>query len=205
MKKAIRPAIFKCRKTADELVLCVLRRHLRYLFSFRDAKGLLGERGLEADHATIWRRVQRAGPDLQVRPRNHLKPTRKSWRVDAACVRVKGRWWYLYRAIDSTGVTFHVMFLGLRDAAAAKRVFRKTLTDQSHRQPRVIDTDQARLYGAAISGEKKVAGHPASVISIGPDTRRRRSQAKPERVFGVLRRCTFPLKCPRGAGTHVLS
>ena len=43
---------------------------------------------------------------------------------------------------------------GLRDAATAKRLFRKVLTDPSHRQPRVINTDQARLYGAAISGAK---------------------------------------------------
>ena len=44
---------------------------------------------------------------------------------------------------------------GLRDAAAAKRLFRKALADPSHPQPRVINTDQARLYGAAISGVKK--------------------------------------------------
>ena len=44
---------------------------------------------------------------------------------------------------------------GLRDAATAKRLFRKALTNPPHRQPRVINTDQARLYGAAISGVKK--------------------------------------------------
>ena len=47
------------------------------------------------------------------------------------------------------------MLSGLRDAAAAQRLFRKALTDPSHRQPRVINTDQARLYGAAISGVNK--------------------------------------------------
>ena len=39
--------------------------------------------------------------------------------------------------------------------ATAKRLFRKALTDPSHPQPRVINTDQARLYGSAISGVKK--------------------------------------------------
>ena len=62
--------------------------------------------------------------------------------------RVKGRWCYLYRAIDSTGATIDFVLSGLRDAAAAKRLFRKALTDPSHPQPRVINTDQARLYGA---------------------------------------------------------
>ena len=46
------------------------------------------------------------------------------------------------------------MLSGLRDAAAAKRLFRKALTDPSHPQPCVINTDQARLYGSAISGVK---------------------------------------------------
>ena len=47
------------------------------------------------------------------------------------------------------------MLSGLSDAAAAKRLFCKVLTDPSHPQPRLINTDQARLYGAAISEVKK--------------------------------------------------
>jgi transposase-like protein len=43
----------------------------------------------------------------------------------------------------------------LRDAAAAKRLFRKALSDPSHPQPRVINTDQARLYGSAIAAVKE--------------------------------------------------
>ena len=45
--------------------------------------------------------------------------------------------------------------LSLRDAAAAKRLFRKALTDPSHPQPHVINTERARLYDSAISGMKK--------------------------------------------------
>ena len=66
--------------------------------------GRLG-RGLAADHTTIWRWVQRYGPELQQRLRRHLKPTNKSWRVDETYVRIKGRWHYLYRAVDSAGAT----------------------------------------------------------------------------------------------------
>ncbi len=155
MKKAIRPAIFKWRQTAPELILCAVRWYLRYSLSFRDVEELLSERGLEADHTTIWRWVQRYGPELEARLRRHLKPTNKSWRVDETYVRVKGRWCYLYRAIDSTGATIDFVLSGLRDAAAAKRLFRKALTVPSHPQPRVINTDQARLYGAAIAGVQK--------------------------------------------------
>jgi transposase-like protein len=128
MKKAIRPAIFKWRQTEPELILCAVRWYLRYSLSFRDVEELLSERGLEADHTTIWRWVQRYGPELEERLRRHLKPTNKSWRVDETYVRVKGRWCYLYRAIDSTGATIDFVLSGLRDAATAKRLFRKALT-----------------------------------------------------------------------------
>ena len=107
MKQAIRPAIFKWRQTEPELILCAVRWYLRYSLSFRDVEELLRERGLEADHTTIWRWVQRYGPELEERLRRHLKPTNKSWRVDETYVRVKGRWCYLYRAIDSTGATIN--------------------------------------------------------------------------------------------------
>ena len=59
MKQAIRPAIFKWRQTEPELILCAVRWYLRYSLSFRDVEELLRERGLEADHTTIWRWVQR--------------------------------------------------------------------------------------------------------------------------------------------------
>jgi transposase-like protein len=113
------------------------------------------ERGLEADHTTIWRWVQRYGPELEERLRRHLKPTNKSWRVDETYLRVKGRWCYLYRAIDSTGATIDFVLSALRDAAAAKRLFRKALTDPSHPQPRVVNTDQARIYDSAIHAVKE--------------------------------------------------
>ena len=155
MKKAIRPAMFKWRQTEPGLILCAVRWYLRYSLSFRDVEELLRERGLEADHTTIWRWVQRYGPELEERLRRHLKPTNKSWRVDETYVRVKGRWCYLYRALDSTGATIDFVLSVWRDAGAARRLFRKALTDPSHPQPRVINTDQARLYGSAISGAKK--------------------------------------------------
>ena len=44
---------------------------------------------------------------------------------------------------------------GLRDAAAAQRLCRKALTNPSHPRPRVINTDQARIYDSAISGVKQ--------------------------------------------------
>ena len=116
MKQAIRPAIFKWRQTEPALILCAVRWYLRYSLSFRDVEELLRERGLEADHTTIWRWVQHYGPELEERLRRHLKPTNKSWRVDETYVRVKGRWCSLYRALDSTGAMIDFVLSGWREA-----------------------------------------------------------------------------------------
>jgi len=155
VNNATRPAIFKWRQTKPELILCAVRWYLRYSLSLRDVEELFAERGLMADHTTIWRWVQRYGPELDQRLRRHLKPTNKSWRVDETYIRVSGRWCYLYRAIDSTGATIDFLLSALRDAAAAERLFRKALGDPSHPQPRVINTDKGRLYCSAIAGVKE--------------------------------------------------
>jgi transposase-like protein len=42
-----------------------------------------------------------------------------------------------------------------RDADAAKRLFRSALSDLSHPQPRVINTDLAPIYGSAITDINK--------------------------------------------------
>jgi transposase, IS6 family len=116
---------------------------------------LLEERGLNVDHTTVWRWVQYYGPELEQRLRRYRKATNKSWRVDEICVRVKGRWCYLYRAIDSTGATIDFLLSALRDEDAAECLFRKALSERSHSQPRAIHTDLAPIYSSAIPDSKK--------------------------------------------------
>ena len=131
-----------------------MRWYLRYSRSLRDVEEL-EECGLNVDHTTVWRWVQYYGPELEQRLRRYRKATNKSWRVDETYVRVKGRWCYLYRAIDFTGATIDFLLSALRDADAAKCLFRKALSERSHPQPRVIHTDLAPIYSSAIPDSKK--------------------------------------------------
>ena len=109
--------------------------------SYRDVEELLAERGLHADHVTVWRWVQRYAPEMERLLRRHLKPANDSWRVDETYIRVKGKWRYLYRAVDSTGATLDFLLSAKQDAAAAKRFLAKALGQQNHPAPRVINTD----------------------------------------------------------------
>jgi transposase, IS6 family len=86
--------------------------YLRFSLAYRDVEDLLQERGMSADHVTVWRWVQRYAPGLDPRLRPHLKPTNKSWRVEPTYIRVKGKWAYLYRAVESAGASIDFLLSG---------------------------------------------------------------------------------------------
>jgi transposase-like protein len=73
-----------------------------------------------------------------------LKPTNKSYRVDETYIKVRGQDRYLYRAVDSTGQTIDFLLTARRDAASAKRFFRKLFLTLANVQPRVINVDRNR-------------------------------------------------------------
>jgi hypothetical protein len=70
---------------------------------------ILSEKDCTADHVTVWRRVQRYAPEMERRLRSRLNSTNDSWRVDETYIRVKVKWVYLYRAVDSTGATIDLL------------------------------------------------------------------------------------------------
>ena len=93
--------------------------------------------------------VQTYGPELDKRCRHHLKPTTKSCRVDETCIRIRGEYRYLFRAVDREGQTIDFLLTARRDARAAKRFFRKAPSDPGNPHPRVINVDQNPSYPAA--------------------------------------------------------
>ena len=71
--------------------------------------------------------------------------------MDETYIRVKGKWVYLYRAVDSTGATIDFLLSAKRDAAAAERFLAKALSGANHPAPRVINTDKHAGYPPAIA------------------------------------------------------
>ena len=76
----VRPPLFKWRHFEPTVITCAVGWYLRFSLSYRDVEELLTERGVPADHTTIWRWVQRYAPELHKRCRRELKPTNGSWR-----------------------------------------------------------------------------------------------------------------------------
>ena len=151
---------FKWRHFQSEIILLNVRWYLRYGLSYRDLEEMMFERGIKVDHTTIYRWVQAYSPELDKRCRRHLKPTNDSWRTDETYVKVRGKWKYLYRAVDSEGNTLDFLLTAKRDAKAAKRFLRKVLNALHTIAPRVITVDKNAAYPPAIKALKKEKSLP---------------------------------------------
>jgi transposase, IS6 family len=146
---------FKGRQFTAEVILWALRWYLMFPVSYRDLELMLADRGVAVDHTTIFRWVQAYAADLEKRIRPHLRPSNGSWRVDETYIKVKGRWAYLYRAVDSTGQTIDFLLSAERDAEAAKRFFRKALAQPHTVNPRTVTVDKNPAYPAAAAEMKR--------------------------------------------------
>ena len=146
---------FKWRHFQGEIILTCTWWYLRYALSYRDLEEMMIERDLSIDHTTIYRWVQQYAPELEKRSRPYLKQTNDSWRVDETYVKVRGKWMYLYRAVDSTGQTLDFLLNETRSTRAAKRFFRKVLGRPNVTAPRVINVDKNPSYIGAIQDLKQ--------------------------------------------------
>jgi IS6 family transposase len=124
-----------------DVILLAVRWYLRYGLSYRDVEELLAERGVEVDHVTIYRWVQRFTPLVieAARPCRHSVGDR--WFVDETYVRVAGVWRYVYRAVDQYGQVIDVYVSKRRNIAAATRFFEPMLAGRD--RPREVTTDLA--------------------------------------------------------------
>jgi len=148
---------FKWRHFRGEVILGCVRWYCKYGISYRDLEEMMLERGLEVDHTTLYRWVQHYAPEIEKKLRWYWKPSLGySWRVDETYVKVKGKWVYLYRAIDKHGDTIDFYLSQTRNGKAAKRFLGKALKSlKKWSHPHIINTDKAPAYGIAIAELKK--------------------------------------------------
>ncbi|VCY90785.1 Putative transposase (identified by ISEscan HMM) [Klebsiella pneumoniae] len=117
---------------------------------------MLAERGVNVDHSTIYRWVQRYAPEMEKRLRWYWRNPSDlcPWHMDETYVKVNGRWAYLYRAVDSRGRT--VDFISSRrNSKAAYRFLGKILNNVKKWQIRDSSTQSARLWSRLLCSNAK--------------------------------------------------
>jgi len=155
------PALFKGRHFDRLLIIQSVRWYITYKLSYRDVCELMAERGVTLVHTTVMRWVQHYVPVFEKRWKKYARPVSSSWRVDETYIRVKGRWTYLYRAVDKQGRTVDFLLSEHRDIAAAKRFFTKAL--QHNEVPEKITLDGYEASHTAVSELKADGMLPESV------------------------------------------
>jgi IS6 family transposase len=132
-----------------EVILIAVRWYLRYGLSYRDLEELLAERGIDVDHVTLFRWVQRFTPLLidAARPCRH--GVGGHWFVDETYVKVSGSWRYVYRVVDQNGQVIDVFVSKKRDLRAATLFFTSVIS--AHGQPAEVTTDRAHTLVRVVS------------------------------------------------------
>src|SRR3712207_5581878 len=98
---------------------------------------MMAERGISVDHATIHRCVIHYSPELLERFNARKRAATGKWHIDETYIKVRGRWMYLYRAIDNNGDTVEFWFSEQRNLTPAKQFLHKAL-DRHGRPERII-------------------------------------------------------------------
>jgi transposase-like protein len=180
-----RSAVAGFRFPADVIVVAV-RWYLRYGLSYRDVEELLAERGIEVDHVTVYRWVQRFTPLLADAARFARHAPGDRWQVDETYVKVNGVWRYAYRAVDQDGQVIDVLLSIRRDATAARRFFTRAL-ETLKVVPREVVTDAAPVYPAVLEELVPAAWHHVEQYANNPI----------EADHGQLKRRLRPMRGPQ--------
>jgi putative transposase len=133
-----------------DIVLLVVLWRLRYKLSLRDLAEMFLERGFTFTHEAVREWEARFAPLMadQLRAKRRGQAGR-SWYVDETYVKVKGKWCYLYRAIDRDSNLVDSMLSEKRDMKAAKRFFQQAVAVVGH-APERVTTDGHDSYPRAI-------------------------------------------------------
>jgi putative transposase len=137
---------------SDVIALVVLWR-LRYRLTLRDLAEMFLLRGIVFGHEAVRDWEAKLAPalagELRRRRRGKGGARGRHWHVDETYLKVRGRWCYLYRAIDRDGRLVDTMLSEHRDMAAAQAFFRSAKAATGVAPDRVT-TDGHGSYPRAI-------------------------------------------------------
>ena len=153
--------LFKGRQFDQEVIVLCVRWYLSFKLSSRDLVEIMSERRIALAHTTILRWVQRYVPEFEKLWNRYARSVGGSWRCDETYIKVKGRWTYLYRAVDKQGRTVDFLLSEKRDVAAAKRFFSKAMKNNG--APRVITLDAYAASHRAVAEMKSARVMPRRV------------------------------------------
>jgi putative transposase len=140
--------LYKRHRFPSEIIQYAVWLYYRFNMSHRDIEDLLAERGIEISYESIRMWCNKFGPQYARRLKRKHQGYGDTFYIDEVFVKIRGQQKYLWRAVDQDGEVVDVFLQTRRDAAAAKRFFKRLLRHHCN-EPRKIVTDKLRSYGVA--------------------------------------------------------
>ncbi|MBM2294982.1 IS6 family transposase [Sulfitobacter pseudonitzschiae] len=132
----------------SQIIVHVVWLYARFNLSLREVEELMLERGVDVSYETIRRWTVKFGPLIAHTLRRREPRPGDVWHLDEVVVKIAGRSFWRWRAVDQHGVVLEEILQSKRDKRAAKRLLVKVMKRWGFVPKRII-TDKQRSYGAA--------------------------------------------------------
>ena len=140
--------MYKRHRFPPEIIQYAVWIYHRFSLSHRDIEDLLAERGITVSYESIRLWCNKFGLKYVRRLRKKHQGYGDTFFIDEVFVKIDGRQYYLWRAVDQDGEIVDIFLQRRRDGKAAKRFFKRLLKN-NRGEPRKIVTDKLRSYGVA--------------------------------------------------------
>ncbi|MES5929972.1 MULTISPECIES: IS6 family transposase [Bacillus] len=132
---------FKGKQFKKDIILVAVGYYCRFSLSYRDVSEILKERVIFVHPTTIMRWVHEYDNLIYQIWKKKNKSSYHVWHLDETYIKVRGKWCYLYRAIDGDGHTLDIHLRKTRDHQAAYMFMKRLI--KAFGEPAVLTTDKA--------------------------------------------------------------
>ncbi len=139
---------FKRHRFPPEIIAHAIWLYARFTLSFRDVEELLAERGMDVSYESVRRWFLKFGSEIAANLRRNRPRPSDYWHLDEMVIGIRGKRYWLWRAVDNEGEVLDFLVQSRRNTKAAKKLMKSLLKKQGF-APRRIVTDKLRSYPAA--------------------------------------------------------
>jgi transposase-like protein len=157
-------ALFNGRHFDGQIIILCVSWYASFKLSLRDLVIMMADRGIRLTHTTILRWVQHYLPEFEKRWSRYARPVGGSWRMDETYIKVRGRWVYLYRAVDKVGQTVDFFLIRNRDANAAKSFLRHAMKNRRTPSKITLDACSVASRRAGNAGDRRTSAPSQGAI-----------------------------------------
>ena len=139
---------YKRHRFPPDIISYAVWLYYRFNLSHRDIEDLLAERGITVSREAIRLWCVKFGAIYTRRLKRKHRGYGDTFYIDEVFVKINGKQYYLWRAVDQDGEVVDVYLQAKRDGNAAKRSFKRLLRSHGSESRKIV-TDKLRSYGVA--------------------------------------------------------